>query len=113
GFSAAEATPAGDFTVNVAVWGVQSWAPVIVTAVAAVTVLLATVNVAVVAPAATVTDAGTVAAFVLLLASATTAPPAGAAVGRVRSEERRVGKETGVRWRASRANAEGGVTRMR
>ena len=36
-------------------------------------------NVAVVAPAATVTEAGTVAALVLLLVNATTAPPAGAA----------------------------------
>ena len=53
------------------------------TAVAAVTVLLVTVKVAVVAPAATVTDAGTVAAFVLLLVSATAAPPAGAAVVKV------------------------------
>ena len=44
-----------------------------------VTVLVATVNVAVVAPAATVTEAGTVAALVLLLVNATTAPPAGAA----------------------------------
>src|SRR5215471_16994167 len=54
-----------------------------VIAVADVTVLLVTMKVAVVAPAATVTDAGTVAAFVLLLASATTAPPAGAAVAKV------------------------------
>src|SRR5437762_3469446 len=46
--------------------------------VPAVTVVVATLNVAVVAPAATVTEAGTVAA-VLLLASITTAPPAGAA----------------------------------
>src|SRR5215471_21355399 len=44
-----------------------------------VTVFVATVNVAVVAPAATVTEAGTVAALVLLLVNATTAPPAGAA----------------------------------
>src|SRR6266487_6588636 len=44
-----------------------------------VTVFVATVNVAVVAPAATVTDAGTVAALRLLLVNATTAPPAGAA----------------------------------
>src|SRR5215467_5884734 len=36
-------------------------------------------NVAVVAPAATVTEAGTVAALVLLLVNPTTAPPAGAA----------------------------------
>src|SRR6478672_11590986 len=47
--------------------------------VPAVTVFVATVNVAVVAPAATVTDGGTVAALVLLLFNATTAPPAGAA----------------------------------
>ena len=38
------------------------------------------VNVALVAPAATVTLAGTVAAAVLLLPSVTTAPPAGAAL---------------------------------
>lgn len=43
-----------------------------------VTVLLVTVNVAVVAFAATVTLAGTVATEVLLLVSVTTAPPAGA-----------------------------------
>ena len=43
-----------------------------------VTVLLVTVNVAVVAFAATVTLAGTVAADVLLLASVTLAPPDGA-----------------------------------
>jgi len=49
------------------------------TFVAADTALLLTVNVAEVAPAATVTEAGTVAAAVLLLVSATTAPPAGAA----------------------------------
>src|SRR6476620_6461345 len=45
--------------------------------VPAVTVVVLTLNVAVVAPAATVTEVGTVAA-VLLLASITTAPPAGA-----------------------------------
>jgi hypothetical protein len=39
-----------------------------------------TVNVAEVAPAATVTEAGTVAAFVLLLESATARPPVGAAL---------------------------------
>ena len=50
-----------------------------VTAVAAVTVLVVTANVALVAPAATVTDAGTVAALRLLLVNATTAPPTGAA----------------------------------
>ena len=46
---------------------------------AAVTVLVATANVAVVAPAATVTEAGTVAAAILELVSVTTAPPVGAA----------------------------------
>jgi hypothetical protein len=43
------------------------------------TVTVDTVNVALVVPAATVTDAGTVAAPVLLLVRVTTAPPVGAA----------------------------------
>jgi hypothetical protein len=51
---------------------------VIIAIVPTVTVVVLTLNVAVVAPAATVTEVGTVAA-VLLLASITTAPPAGAA----------------------------------
>jgi hypothetical protein len=50
-----------------------------VTVVDAATALVLTVNVAVVAPAATVTLEGTLAAVVLLLKSATCAPPAGAA----------------------------------
>ena len=45
----------------------------------AATALVLTVNVALVAPAATVTLDGTLAAVVLLLESATGAPPAGAA----------------------------------
>ena len=50
-----------------------------VTVVDAATALVLTVNVALVAPAATVTLDGTVAAAVLLLESVTVAPPAGAA----------------------------------
>jgi hypothetical protein len=50
---------------------------------AAVTTLLVTVKVALVAPDATVSDAGTVAAAVLLLVSVTVAPPAGALPFRV------------------------------
>jgi hypothetical protein len=49
-----------------------------VTVVDAATALVLTVNVAVVAPAAAVTLDGTAAAAVLLLESATVAPPAGA-----------------------------------
>jgi hypothetical protein len=51
-----------------------------VTEVDAVTVLVGIVNVALVAPAATVTLAGTIATTVLLLESATTIPPEGAAL---------------------------------
>src|SRR2546430_16061920 len=50
-----------------------------VTAVDAATALVLIVNVALAAPAATVTLEGTVTAAVLLLESATCAPPAGAA----------------------------------
>ena len=49
------------------------------TVVDASTVLVLTVNVALVAPAAIVTLDGVLAAFVLLLESVTTAPPEGAA----------------------------------
>ena len=55
----------------------------IVTDVTAVTAWLVAVNVAVVAPAGIVTDAGTFAALVLLLLRPATMPPAGAAVARV------------------------------
>ena len=49
-----------------------------VTGVDVVTALVVTVNVALLAPAATVTLAGTVAVAVLLLVRATAAPPVGA-----------------------------------
>ncbi len=55
----------------------------IVTGVVAATGLVVAVNVAVVAPASTVTDAGTWAAAVLLLVKLTTAPPTGAGLSRV------------------------------
>src|SRR2546426_389687 len=53
------------------------------TLVDAVTVLVVTVKVALLAPAGTVTLAGTVAAAVWLLASVTTMPPTGAAALKV------------------------------
>jgi hypothetical protein len=53
------------------------------TVVVNITVLVLTVKVAVVAPSATVTFAGTVATAVLLLVNVTVAPPAGAATLKV------------------------------
>jgi hypothetical protein len=53
---------------------------VIVTVFAIETVLVLTVKLAALAPAGISTEAGTVATFVLLLESETTAPPAGAGV---------------------------------
>jgi len=70
---------AGGFTISVAILVVPPNAALIVTVVAVLTALVLTVKLALVAPAATVTLAGTRAAAVLLLESATTAPPAGAA----------------------------------
>src|SRR5262245_18168997 len=67
-------------TVSVAVRVAPPPTPVIVTVVVLATVLVETVNVALVAPEATVTLAGTVAALVLELESVTTSPPAGAAL---------------------------------
>jgi hypothetical protein len=67
-------------TVSVAVFVVPPNAPVIVTAVEALTAVVVTLKVALVAPAATVTLAGVLATARLLLDNVTTAPPAGAAL---------------------------------
>jgi hypothetical protein len=69
--------------VSVAVLDVPPYVPVIVTGVLDATTLVAAANVALVAPAATVTLAGTVAVEVLLLDSVTCAPPVGAAADKV------------------------------
>jgi hypothetical protein len=71
---------AGGITVNAAVRVMLSCVVAIVTEVDAATLDVVAVNVAVVAPAATVTLAGTVATAVLLLESETMRPPAGAAL---------------------------------
>ena len=70
-------------TVSVVVLLMALYEAVSVTGVLAVTAAVATANDALVAPAATVTLVGTVAALVLLLVSATTAPPDGAAADKV------------------------------
>jgi len=69
---------AAAFTVNVALWVPVFNVAEIVTGVLLATGVVVTVKVAVVAPAATVTLDGTVAAAVLLLLSVTTSPPVGA-----------------------------------
>lgn len=66
-------------TVSVVFFVTPAYVAEIVTGVLAVTDCVLTANVALVAPAATVTLAGVVATDVWLLASATTAPPDGAA----------------------------------
>src|SRR5688572_715108 len=79
GFKAIAANAAaGGLTVSVAVLTMPPNVEVIVTAVGVVTALVTTGKVALVAVAETVTEAGTVAALVLLLASVTTAPAGGA-----------------------------------
>ena len=74
---------AGGFTDNVAVLVAPPKAPPIVTDVAAVTPVVVTPKFALVAPAATVTLAGTPATVALLLDNVTMAPPVGAAVVKV------------------------------
>jgi hypothetical protein len=69
----------GALTVRVAVFETPPAAAVMTGEAVEVTGEVEIVNVAVVCPAATVTDAGTVAAVVLLLLRVTTSPPAGAA----------------------------------
>ena len=75
-----EAGGGGGVTLSVAVFVAPPFTPVIVTGVDAPTAVVVTLNVALVAPAATVTLAGAVTTAVLLLDSVTTAPPVGAAL---------------------------------
>src|SRR5436190_97197 len=72
------AGPAG-FSVSVTILDAPTHVAVMLACVTAVIAFVLTVNVALVAPAATVTDGSTVATLGLLLVNVTTAPPAGAA----------------------------------
>jgi hypothetical protein len=82
GFIPIEANTTG-LTVKAAVLVVFRYTAEIVMLVAAVTDLLLKLKVAVVAPAATVAEAGTLAMLILLLDRVTIAPPAGAGAVRV------------------------------
>jgi hypothetical protein len=75
-----DAGAAGGDTVSAALRVTPPYVPLIFAVAAAVTLELAIVNVALVAPAAMARLAGTVAAAILLLARVTTAPPDGAAL---------------------------------
>jgi hypothetical protein len=79
GFSVNVDTEMAGFTVRTAVLEMLLYVAVIVVVAVVVIAFPVIVNVAVVAPAGTVILTGTVAAVVLLDASVTTAPPAGAA----------------------------------
>ena len=70
----------GGVTVSVALFVAPPNAPAIVAVVEALTAVVVTLNAALVAPAGTMTLAGTDAVVVLLLDSVTDAPPAGAAL---------------------------------
>ena len=80
GFNVSDAmVGSGGVTVSDADRVTPPYAPEIVTVVDEDTILVLIANVALLAPAVTVTLAGTWATFVLLLESVTCAPPAGAA----------------------------------
>ena len=81
-----------------------------VTAVATFTTLVVIAKVALVALAGTVTEGGTVAALRLLLASVTTAPPAGAALLSVTVPVLPAGPVTAVGFTVTPFKAAGGFT---
>ena len=112
GFTDTAESEAGGDTVNTALRVAPPNVPLTVADVEALTGVVLTVNVAVVAPAATVTLAGTVAAAVLLLESDTTAPPLGAAALKVTVpvEEAPPTTLVGLTVTAESADAAGGVT---
>ena len=84
----------GGLSESVALRVVPPKEPEMLTAVAVVTEAVVTVKVALVAPAGTVTLAGTVATAVLLLESVTTAPPEGAAALKVADPVEEAGPTT-------------------